>query len=332
MPPSQATSRPASERAARLALGVAGAAAAGCLASGLLFVAVELLDAPKLASGVPAAPPWVAAGGAVVAAAAVLTAARRPARQLRALAAGGGLAMLSATAVGLPFALLLLVIWLASRLTGAGGPFVLAPPWLALAAHVATLAALAGLAAWLVVDRRLRGGRCLRCGFDSHAPPPGPSPGRRRQLRALGALAVVAAVPYTALKIAWGLGWQGGLVGDRFDQVSLASPGFGDTAALAVVAIAVSAAMATPVTQRGVRAVCLLVGGLGSVMLLPVGAVGTASVLPVLLGVSTAADSEIATWVFAMVYGSFAVWGAALAALTVRYRQTTRRPCRRPVR
>lgn len=321
-----------SDPAARLARAVAAAAVAGCLAGGLLFGAVQLLGAARLAPGVPATPPWVAAAGALVAAAGILLAARRPARWLRALVAGGGLAMLSATAVGLPFAILLVVIWLLSRLTGATGPFALEPAWLTLAAHLATLLALVGLAAWLVVDRRLRGGRCLRCGFDSHAPPPEPSPRRRRRLRALGALAVAGALPYGALKAAWGLGWRGGLVGDRFQQINLASPGFGDTAALALLSIAVSVAMAAPVTHRGLRALCLVVGGLGSVMLVPVGVVGGAGILPVVLGRSTVGDAEIAGWVFALVYGSFAVWGAALTALTVLYWRTTRRPCPRPLR
>jgi hypothetical protein len=318
--------------AARFAGRTAGVAAAGCLASGLLFGAVELLDVGELASGVPAAPPGVAAVAGPVAAAGILVSARRPAGPWRALVAGGGLAMLSATAVNLPFAVLLVVIVLVNRLTGAAGPFDLEPPWLTLAAHLVTLLALVGLVAWLVVDRRLGSGRCLRCGFDSHAPPPEPSPRRRRQLRVLGALAVLAALPYGALKTAWGLGWRGGLVGERFGQVGLATPGIGDTAALTVASIAVSVAMAIPVTHRWVRAACLVVGGLGSVMLLPVGAVGGARILPVLVGASTIGDPELADWVFVTVYGSFAVWGAALTALTVRYWQTTRRPCSRPVR
>jgi hypothetical protein len=86
------------------------------------------------------------------------------------------------------------------------------------------------------------------------------------------------------------------------------------------------AAVRRPLARRA----ALAIGTLGSAMLLPVAVVAVPQLALAALTGSGTDDSEIATWVFAVVYLSFAVWGTALALLTWTYWQVTRPACSRP--
>ncbi|GAB3428252.1 hypothetical protein [Flindersiella endophytica] len=46
-----------------------------------------------------------------------------------------------------------------------------------------------------------------------------------------------------------------------------------------------------------------------------------------LLGVTTTDESEIAAWVFHLVYVGFPAWGVGLAGLTIIYYRSTRAVC-----
>jgi hypothetical protein len=141
-------------------------------------------------------------------------------------------------------------------------------------------------------------------------------------------LTVAGSLPYGLLKTAWALGWTVGLTGHAFDGVSFTSPGFGDTAVLTTISAVAAVSMGARAAGRWTRPVLLGVGVIGSLMLLPVGVVGAVELVPVMLGSASIDESEIAAWAFALVYGSFLVWGCALAALTVTYWRATRGACR----
>ncbi len=213
--------------------------------------------------------------------------------------------MLAGSIMAIPHTVLIMVVWVVSRLSGGVGPFDVAPQWSTSGAHLVTVAAALLLAVWAVGPLGDRGR---------------PGPGF---LACAAALSVVGCLPYGALKISWALGSTVGLTGHAFDDVSFASPGFGDTAVLTVVSIVVSVAMGAGVTGAWLRPALVGVGALGSLMLLPVGVLGGVEALLVVLGVTSVADQEIAQWVFLMVYGCFAVWGLALAALTAGYWRAT---------
>jgi len=147
-------------------------------------------------------------------------------------------------------------------------------------------------------------------------------------LRRLGAVATITPLPYGALKTAWGLGWHGGLQDPNlFDGVTLLSPGFGDTAVLAGVGVAAAVAMARPARGRILRAGLVLVGTIGSTMLLPVGVLGSGSVIGAYLGVVDVTENGMHLWVFLMVYGGFLLWGLALAPLTFLHLRAARADC-----
>jgi hypothetical protein len=120
-----------------------------------------------------------------------------------------------------------------------------------------------------------------------------------------------------------------GLTGHAFDAVGPTSPGFGDTVVLTGIGIAAAVAMGLRRRGRWLRPLLVAVGGLGSLMLLPVAALALVQVAEVALGSRRIDDQEIAPWAFLVVYASFAVWGTGLAGLTVGYARSTRPPCRR---
>lgn len=110
--------------------------------------------------------------------------------------------------------------------------------------------------------------------------------------------------------------------------MSFTSPGFGDAAVLTCVSVIVTVSMGARLSA-GWRPVLIAVGVIGSFMLLPVAAVGIVDLVPLALGLRSIDDPEIADWAFLVVYGSFVVWGAALASLTIGYWRTTGRSCPR---
>jgi hypothetical protein len=296
-----------------------------CVLSAVLHAAVAVV-APENVVAMPTAPPPVPVVAALGAALLVAAADRTgvPARARTGLAALCAVGMLAGSLLAVPHTLLLALIWAVGRVTGGTGPFDVAPDWLTTAAHLATVAAVGLLVAWAVRDRRVHRGLCPACGRADH----GPTGAHRSALPRLAALTVAGSLPYGLLKLAWALGWTGGLTGHAFDGVSFTSPGFGDTAVLTGVSVVAAASMGARATGRWTRRVLIAVGTIGSLMLLPVAAVGVVQLVPVVLGLTTIDDSEIAVWAFLVVYGSFLAWGTALAALTVAYRQETRGTCR----
>lgn len=86
-------------------------------------------------------------------------------------------------------------------------------------------------------------------------------------------------------------------------------------------------AMAVPLRRRTARVALGIVGGVGSVMLVPVGAMAVVGFTRVALGLDSLYDEGLRAWVFVLVYVSFMVWGAALSVLTATYLTGTRPPC-----
>jgi hypothetical protein len=159
---------------------------------------------------------------------------------------------------------------------------------------------------------------------DGHRPPGG------YRLPWLAAAAIAACLPYGLLKLAWGLGSRVGLTGQAFDDVTLTSPGFGDTVVLTLVSVVTCLVMGAGVEHRATRRAAVAIGTTGSAMLLPVAVVAVPQLAWVALTGRGLDDSEIAPWVFAMVYLCFAVWGVALSLLTWTYWQATRPTCDGP--
>src|SRR5699024_9544501 len=123
--------------------------------------------------------------------------------------------------------------------------------------------------------------------------PPTPPIGR---LRALAAAAIIAALPYGGLKLAWSLGLPLGLTGTAFEHAGLASPGFGDTVALTLVSVAACGAMAIPARSPVVRLPTATIGLIGSLMLVPVGLFSLGTMVATSLGLFPIDESEIAAW------------------------------------
>ncbi|MFD2795328.1 hypothetical protein ACFS27_17345 [Promicromonospora vindobonensis] len=299
-----------------------------CLLAGGALVAIELAG---LADPVemPTTPRWFAAGMAGATALLTLPTGRPAPHWRTILAAGTGAGMLSGSLLAVPHSILMLVVGILNRLTGAEGPFQVGIPWATAGTHLVVTGAGFLLVAWSVVQHRLRHGRCPWCGRVA-AEAPAVAEGTRRTLRRLAFVAVLAALPYLVLKLAWGLGSTIGANGDSFDGVTLASPGYGDTVVMGAASVFASVVMGAgviPATtrQRVLHAVSGTLGVIGSLMLLPVSVAGV-----VLMVVAPpAADGELMAWIFYLVYGCFIVWGLTLAPLTALYLRATRRDCRR---
>ncbi|MFC0680622.1 hypothetical protein ACFFGH_22560 [Lysobacter korlensis] len=143
--------------------------------------------------------------------------------------------------------------------------------------------------------------------------------------RALAALAVIAILPYTALKVLW-------LSGSEFGMVPGSGPGLmHDTRmeignVVTVVAAVTGAVVALALSQRWgqrlpwwtvVLPAAAATGALAPIALgLPVGAVLQAIVAGT---VRSGGEGNLTDWVFALVYGGFAVFGIALAVLFADY-------------
>lgn len=297
-----------------------------CALAAASFSAVEIAGAHDPVQ-MPTAPHLVpilaATGGALLVTTADLVTLSLRARTILSVLCGAG--MLAGSLLAIPHTALIVIISLASRISGGVGPFDVTPQWPVTAAHLITILAAVSLAVWVVVEQRRHRLRCLECGRVD----PAPSAARWPALPWLAALAVAGSLPYGLLKAGWALGWTGGLIGHEFSDVSFTSPGFGDTAVLTCVSVIVTVSMGARLSAGWRRPVLIAVGAIGSFMLLPVAAVGIVDLVPLALGLRSIDDPEIADWAFLVVYGSFVVWGAALASLTIGYWRTTGRSCPR---
>lgn len=299
------------------------ACGAGCLVVAVAFGMFWLTGAPDPVR-MPTVPAPLAAAGATAAAAVVLTSRERRSGFRSVMVTLSAIVMLSGSLLALPHTILMVLVRAGQALTAGRGSFEVEPSWPATAVHGLNLVAAVLTALWLVTDRRLRGRRCLRCGRAQATLPAAPA---RPPLPVLAAVATVAALPYALLKLGWSLGWRLGLTGTAFDEVTLTSPGFGDTVLLTVLSIVVSAAMGAGAGSRALRWALAAIGACGALMLLPAGLTAAAQALPALWGAAVIDDSEIAPWAFTLVYVSFLVWGTALAWLTITYWRATRPMC-----
>lgn len=298
--------------------------AVACGLTAVLLVFVEVTDVPDPVQ-MPVAPAWSAAASAGVLVGLALARKRLSRLTVVVVAAVAGLGMLSGSVLAVPHTILMVIVWAVGQATGGGGSFTVDPQWLTTSTHLANLASAAAVVAWLVLEVRLLRGLCPACGRVDAVP----SARGRRWLPWLAGAAIAAALPYLVLKTGWSLGWRAGLTGHAFDDVSFASPGFGDTVVCTALSIVVSVLMARETRGQVLRAGSIIVGAMASVMLLPVGIVAAVQLPMKLFGGAPIDESEIAAWAFLLVYAGFLVWGLALAGLTVTYWRVTRAACPR---
>lgn len=295
-----------------------------CAATAVAFALLGVFGAEDTVA-MPTVPRLVAAIAAAVTAALVLLPSGERERLRSGAVMVAAAVMLSGSLLAIPHTVLMVIVWTGQQFTGGSGPFAVEPSWSATLVHGMNVVAVALVALWLVADHRRRNGHCLRCGRTSATPPPAGSRGRR-WWPAL--IAAAGALPYGLLKLAWSLGFDVGLTGDGFSEVTASSPGFGDTVVLTGFSIVVCLVMGAGPGRAVVRWMLTAVGVGGSLMLLPVGLTAAAQFVPVLWGSASVDDSEIAPWAFGLVYVSFLVWGAAFAWLTIAYWRATRPHCR----
>ncbi len=302
-------------------------AAAACALSAAGFATLMLINAGETAPGMPIAPRPLAALGALAAAVLIFLIRDRVRPGLLIAAGTAMVIMVAGSAAAIPHTALILIILTISQFTHVAGPFDLHPPVLTMITHLITAGATFLGGSWLLGRwRRLRD-LCPSCGRHGAVPE---RPARPAWLPILAAAAVLGALPYGLIKLAWAAGLKIGLPGSSFDSVSFGSPGFGDTALLTGVSIVASILMGLRLSQRIVRLGLLTIGTIGSFMLLPVGVIGAIiGLIPAALGLRTIGDSEIAGWAYATIYTGFLVWGLALSLLTLTYARHTRPVCRR---
>lgn len=312
------------ERSLPARIGLPRSAAAVCALAAAGFLVLMIFDFGETAPGMPIAPRPVALLGAAAAAGLIFLIRDRTRPVLLITALAALLIMAAGSAAAIPHTALILIIMAIGLITQAAGPFVLDPPVITMITHLITAAAAFLGGAWLLGRWRALRGVCPTCGRAEAVGPPA----RSRWVPVLAAVAVAGALPYGLLKLAWALGFRIGRPGHSFDSVSFASPGFGDTAMLTGLSIIASVLMGLRLGPRLVRLGLIFVGTVGSFMLVPVGVIGAVTgLIPVALGLRSIGDAEIAGWAYAVVYGSFAVWGLGLCLLTVGYARGTRPPC-----
>ena len=297
--------------------------AGGCALAAAAAAFVQVTGATDPV-GMPLAPQPVPLLGAVSGLLLVATATRTRLAPGARTAVGAlcAAALLAGSLPAVPHTVLIAIAWAGSLVSGGTGPFDIVPSWPMTLAHLLAVVAALMLLAWLAGRRRADRGRCAACGRVEPARAGADDP----MLPRLAAAAIAGSLPYGLIKTAWGLGWKGGLLGHQFDGVSFTSPGLGDTAVLTGIGIAVALAMGARVSGRW-RPVLLGVGGLGSLMLVPVAVAGVISLVPVALGLTAIDNQTVSPWAFTLVYLSFLAWGGSLSWLTVRYHAATRPAC-----
>lgn len=169
--------------------------------------------------------------------------------------------------------------------------------------------------------RRAERGSCVRCGLGDR-----PARDWSRLGRRAAYLSILPAGGYAALKMHWALGGTIGVDSPSLmGEVNLWSPGFLDTAIMAVIGIGVAIAM----THRWClpRLLLLAPALIGLAMLLPVTVWGNISNVISLFGSGEHALG-LAPWTPWYVYACFTVWAACLLVVTVDYVTATVRTCR----
>ncbi|MBC6447844.1 hypothetical protein [Actinokineospora xionganensis] len=136
-----------------------------------------------------------------------------------------------------------------------------------------------------------------------------------RQLVGLGAVA--ATFPYLALKLNWIFGGTVGIVGADMDELLVANIA---TVFMDLIVLVTALALTRPWGLRLPAPVVIVPMWLASGMLAPI--VILAPLLPTLLGDAPADDKAfLQPWVFAVVYGGFALQGVLLMAAFILYTQ-----------
>ncbi|SDH81596.1 hypothetical protein SAMN05192558_105182 [Actinokineospora alba] len=134
-----------------------------------------------------------------------------------------------------------------------------------------------------------------------------------RQLVGLGAVA--ATFPYLALKLNWIFGGTVGVVGADMDELLVANIA---TVFMDLIVLVTALALTRPWGLRLPAPVVIVPMWLASGMLAPI--VLLAPLLPTLLGDAPAGDAAfLRSWVYAVVYGGFALQGVLLMAAFVLY-------------
>ncbi|MGI5487120.1 hypothetical protein [Microtetraspora malaysiensis] len=258
---------------------------------------------------------------------------RRPqaAATVAAVIAGVGLAGFGAT--GIAFDIVGVLMAALAAATGAEEAVQLPLDWPMIAARAAAL--VVGTALLVSAVRRRRRARCAcrRCGR-----PPVPTStaggGRRAWDRlsvGAGYATVVLAAGYGALKAQWGLGGTIGLDDPQaFGEVRLWSSGMGDTALLALIAMALGLGFARTWRPplRMPRWLPLTAAFVGCVMLVPVGILGIGYRIATVLGVAQVSMAGVSLWVFDVIYAWFLSMGLAMGLAAAGYHYRTRGVCR----
>jgi hypothetical protein len=134
-----------------------------------------------------------------------------------------------------------------------------------------------------------------------------------RQLAGFGAVA--ATFPYLALKLNWILGGTVGVVGTTMDDLLVANVA---TLFMDLIVLVTALALTRPWGLRLPAPVVVVPMWLATGMLAPI--VLLAPLLPALLGDAPAGDGALLRpWVYAVVYGGFALQGVLLVAAFVLY-------------
>ncbi len=269
-------------------------------------------------------PNW-AALVAVAAAGASVAASRRihRSRVVKIALGGSSIFLLVIAADGIAFDVVGVIMSVVAALTGQAMAVGLEVDPAGIVVRV--LAGIAGVmvgSSAIAYRRYLRGG-CLRCGQVSEG-----SSGWTSNTAAYAAFTL--AVGYAAEKVYWGLGGTVGLASkDAFgDNVRLWTPGLGDTAVLALVGAGIALALARPRGTRLPRWIPIAGAGLGSMMLIPVGIIGTVSTL-VNLSEPSSPQNEVGLepWVFLIEYPWFFAWGVTLGLAALAFYYRTRGQC-----
>ncbi|GIH65072.1 hypothetical protein [Microbispora siamensis] len=294
------------------------------------------------------------------------TPSQHPGALATAAMAVAGLALAGAGASGIAFDIVGGIMAAIAAVSGESGVVDLGFDLPMAAARAAALAAGTTLLVTAVRRRRRARGACARCGRtgdcdeDSSAdlvpnrtggPGAGgvegaagrtsPAGGGRGTWQARGSwqrlsvragyLTVLLAAGYGALKVQWGLGGTFGLTDPRaFGDVHLWTPGLGDTGVLALIGMALGLGFArTWRPPLGMpRWMPLTAAFVGSVMLVPVGVLGTGLRVAVALGLAKPSLEGVSPWVFDVIYPWFLAWGLAMGTAAVGYHYRTRGVCR----
>ncbi|MGH8794105.1 MAG: hypothetical protein ACRDXX_15850 [Stackebrandtia sp.] len=238
-----------------------------------------------------------------------------PRRNLKLLLGWGAAALLTLHAAwqgGLAMDVVVGVMWVVEQIAGSAVlPFE--PDWFG-ALHRSAAAGLAAVVAIKTLRyQRVTADRCGGCGRNDRTAVREPS----KWSIPLAYAAILPAGGYAALKLQWAFGGTFGLdAPGALGDVKPWSPGFADTAVMAAVGVAIGLAMAYR-RPRLPRWILLAPAGLGCLMLLPVGVLGTAG--NILGAFSDGVRGGMSPWVPWFVYGCFLIWGACLAAVAFDY-------------